>query len=125
MLHVSDVTIELVMTPSSGIGATRLEVKVPAGTTVSFLDQRLKVESSDVQGPLFARFGTYDHGVYRDIGELTGPAEWSFAIDAIARPRPDKITVSLPDISINGQSVHAEPVRFSLSQRPTLVGLCQ
>lgn len=125
MTHLSEVTIELVVTPSTGIGLTQLAVRIPAGTTVSFPNQTITVESNELAGPLLARFGQYDHGVYRDIGELRGPIEASFLIEPIAKPRPDAITVALPDISVNGRPVRTEPVSFGLSQRPALVGLCQ
>jgi hypothetical protein len=123
--RLENLKVELSMSPSTGIGMFSLFVSLPAGTTMSFRDQRIKVESGDIPNPIFTQFGEYYRGIYGPIGQLQGPLNRSFLVEAIEALRPKEIRVTLPEFEINGRTVHPEAVSFTLSQTPAIVGLCQ
>lgn len=113
------------MAPSSGIGVHQLFVSISDGSVVTFKDQRLRIESSHISGPIYTQFGVYNRGVYGPIGPIKGPSNRFFFIQSIENFRPDTIDVLLPAIESNGAIIQAEPVKFKLTKNPSLVGLCQ
>lgn len=125
MANVGALRIDLIMAPSSGIGVSQIFVSVPAETNLAFKEQRVKIESDSLTGPIFTQFGQYNRGAYESVGLLKGPIKQSFLVESVEGYRPAKIRVSLPEIEINGQSLQPEPVAFALSQSPAVVGLCQ
>jgi hypothetical protein len=130
VLDADDVKIDLAFSPSDGIGTHQLFVKVAAGTTMAFREQRIRVESMELGDPFFGdpfftRFGTYYRGAWGTIGPLEGPIAKSFFVQHIEAIRPREIKVSLPDIEVNGRIVRPQAVSFTLSHKPAIVGFCQ
>ena len=125
VLNIDGVRIWIALTPSRGIGVAALNVHVPANAKVSFSEQRIKIESSELPSPLYSQFGAYNKGDYRPIGVLSGPLDERFAIESYEKVRPKEMQVTLPPVVINGRSITPAPVAFTLTQKPGLVGLCQ
>jgi hypothetical protein len=125
MLNMEEAKIDLIMTPSTGIGINELIINVTADTNLVFKEQRIKIESDELSSPIYTQFGQYNRGVYGGVGLLKGPTNRNLFIENIGNHRPSTIKVTLPQLEINGRTLQPEPVNFILYQRPAIVGLCQ
>ena len=116
------VLIKIALLPRAERLAGTVQVDVLANHTVAFQDVHLRIASPSSGSVQLARLSG---GRYTVDKPIEGFALTEFSFSSALPNAPPEVSVSLPAMLIDGQSVIPEAVRFELRRQLVAEGLCQ